>query len=113
MNKKSKIFLQMSLAFVFIYFGIDKIVKPELWMGFMPMWMMKMMPFPMAVFMLLNGIFEILIGVLILFKPSVKGAALLMSVFLFFIILSLGINNLTVRDVGLLGASLALLFWEE
>lgn len=113
MNKISSIILQIGLAFVFIYFGIDKIVKPDLWMGFVPIWIKDIIPFSLEAFMIINGIFEILIGILVLFKNSMKGAALLMSLFLLFVIFSLGLNTLTVRDTGLLAGALALVFWKE
>jgi len=43
------------------------------------MWMKGMIPVSLGVFMIINGVFEIILGVLVLFKISMKAAALFMA----------------------------------
>ena len=64
-----------------------------------------------SLFVILFGIFEVVIGLGLIFNIFVKLFAILIALFLLFVIFSFGLNEVTVRDVGLIGAALALLFW--
>ncbi len=104
-----KLLLRIGLGGVFLWFGIDKFVHPEIWLNYIPEW------FPMLVseglFINLLGIVESLIGFFVLVGFYSQLAAGIAALMLVPIIFSLGYNELMVRDVGLffLAAGIAVL----
>ena len=114
-NNTSNLFLRLGLAFVFLWFGIDKFINPEYWINaWVPLWfqeILRSLGIDNLNFIYTNGIFEIILGLGFLFNLFVKLFAFLTILFLLFVIFSFGLNEVTVRDVGLISAALALLFW--
>jgi len=108
---------------VFLWFGISQLVNPESFMGYMPQWIfphepamqhshsmqfMHNIPHPGAHFTIMaNGVFETLFGLLLLLGLFTRLSALLLSLHLFGIMLSLGYNDIAVRDFGLALAALS------
>ncbi len=94
-----KLLLRLGLGGVFLWFGIDKFVHPEIWLNYIPEW------FPMLVseglFINLLGIVESLIGFFVLVGFYSQIAAGIAALMLIPIIFSLGYNEIMVRDVGL------------
>jgi len=111
----SNLFLRLGLTFVFLWFGIDKFINPEYWVNaWLPSWFQGILAglgIENLNFIYINGISEIVIGLGFLFNLFIKLFAFLTILFLLFVIFSFGLNEVTVRDVGLIGAALALLFW--
>jgi uncharacterized membrane protein len=111
----SNLFLRLGLAFVFLWFGIDKFIHPDYWVNaWVPLWFQGILAnlgIGNLNFIYINGIFEIVIGLGFLFNIFVKLFASLVILFLLLVIFSFGLNEVTVRDIGLIGAALALLFW--
>ena len=111
----SNLFLRLGLAFVFLWFGIDKFINPEYWINaWIPLWFQGILAsfgISNLNFIYTNGIFEIILGLGFLFNLFVKLFAFLTILFLLFVAFSFGLNEVIVRDVGLIGAALALLFW--
>ncbi|OHB16831.1 MAG: hypothetical protein A2913_00635 [Parcubacteria group bacterium RIFCSPLOWO2_01_FULL_40_65] len=103
------------MTFVFLWFGIDKFINPEYWVNaWLPSWFQGILAglgIENLNFIYINGISEIVIGLGFLFNLFIKLFAFLTILFLLFVIFSFGLNEVTVRDVGLIGAALALLFW--
>ena len=111
----SDLFLRLGLTFVFLWFGIDKFVHPDYWVNaWLPLWfkgILNSLGIGNLNFIYANGIFEIVIGLGFLFNIFVKLFASLVILFLLLVIFSFGLNEVTVRDIGLIGAVSALLFW--
>lgn len=113
--KTSNLLLRLGLAFVFLWFGIDKFIHPDYWINaWMPFWLQGILAhfgIGNLNFIYANGIFEVVIGLGFVFNIFVKLLALLTVLFLLLVIISFGLNEVTIRDVGLIGAALALIFW--
>ena len=113
--KTSHLFLRLGLALVFLWFGIDKFIHPDYWINaWTPLWLQSIlngMNIGNLNFIYANGIFEIILGLGFVFNIFVKLFALLTVIFLLIVILSFGLNEVIIRDAGLIGAALALLFW--
>ena len=113
--KTSHLFLRLGLAFVFLWFGIDKFIHPDYWINaWLPLWFQNILgrfSIGNLNFIYAHGIFEIVMGLGFLFNIFVKLFALLTVLFLLAVIISFGLNEVIVRDAGLMGAALALLFW--
>ena len=107
-------FLKLGLAAVFLWFGVDKLIHPSYWLNaWVPQWFLGVLAkfgTDGTQFVYTNGIFEILVGVSLLSGILVKFFSFLAAVFLLSVILSVGLNEVIVRDIGLLGGFLALLF---
>lgn len=99
-NAIGLLLLRIGLGGVFLWFGTDKFIHPDIWVNYIPTW------FPMLVsvnlFVLLLGIVETLVGLLVLAGFYTRIAAVFAALMLVPILISLGYNEIGVRDFGLL-----------
>lgn len=101
MNKNALglLLLRIGLGSVFLWFGIDKFFNSSVWQHFIPDWFPMLIP--AEAFILLLGVVETIVGVLVLFGLFTRFAAGLAALMLIPIIISLGYNEIGVRDFGL------------
>jgi uncharacterized membrane protein YphA (DoxX/SURF4 family) len=102
--------LRVGLAFVFGWFGIDKFLNVEAWHGWIPAWMSFV---PANPFLYALGAAEVLIALFLIGGRFVRLSALACAAFLFGVVASFGINEITVRDIGLIAVALALAMLPE
>jgi uncharacterized membrane protein YphA (DoxX/SURF4 family) len=109
MDKHIGLFLlRIGLGGVFLWFGTDKFIHPDIWVHYIPSWFPMLIP--VSLFVLLMGIVETLIGLLVLAGFYTRIAAALAVLMLIPILISLGYNEIGVRDFGLLMLALGILF---
>ncbi len=108
----SRLFVRLGLAVVFIWFGIDKFLAPEAWVGWIPSWLYRLIRGWDTPFLYLLGGAEVALGLSFLTGWYMRMAAAAASVFLIAVIVSSGFSDIIVRDIGLLGAALSLLLPE-
>lgn len=113
----SHLILRLSLAGVFLWFGIGKFMQPQYWAdAWLPRWAgafaatLGMSPVNA---MVLLGIFEVLVAASLATGFFDRWFASAAALFLFVILFSTGLNEILVRDVGLIGALLALAAWPQ
>lgn len=108
----SKWLLIAALSFVFGYFGIDKFVHPEFWLGWIPLWMEGLMGLSRNAWLVVIGLSEALMAVLLIIpvRKVQKIGAILIALHLVAILTQVGWNDIGIRDLGLLLADLALIF---
>ena len=101
MNKNALglLLLRIGLGSVFLWFGIDKFFHSIVWQNFIPDWFPMLIP--AEAFILLLGVVETLVGILLLLGLFTRFAAGLAALMLIPIIISLGYNEIGVRDFGL------------
>lgn len=94
-----------AIALVFLLLGIDQILHPALWQAYFP----DTIPFGITVAkaIFFNGLFDIVIGLLLLLGLFTRIAAALAALHIVGVIFTLGYNDITVRDLGILVAALA------
>lgn len=113
----SYLILRLSLAFVFLWFGIDKFIHPNYWINaWIPAWFVRILNnFGIEVlsFIYINGIFEVTVGISFILNLFLKVIGFFAVLFLIAVILTNGLNEITVRDIGLFGGILTLLFWPK
>lgn len=110
-NKDYSIFIiRIGLALVLLWFGIDEIINPENWFGYVPAWIVSILPFSLKLFIISNGIFEILIGALLLIGFKTRIIAFISALHLLSITLSVGYNDIAIRDFGLTLMAVSLIF---
>lgn len=113
----SNLFLRLGLATVFLWFGIDKFINPQYWLN---AWIPQDILAVVSTFgiqgpdiIYISGIFELLVGAGILSNIFTKIFSILALVFLAVIMFMFGISEVIIRDIGLMGGFLALLFWPD
>ena len=110
-NKDYSIFIiRVGLALVLLWFGIDEIINPENWFGYVPAWIISIIPISLKLFIIFNGIFEIFIGALLLIGFKTRIIALISALHLLSITLSIGYNDIAIRDFGLMLMAISLIF---
>lgn len=106
--------LRLGLGAMYLYSGYDLVVNPQHWYGFVPRWFSQTVSAVASVenYLRLQGMGEFLLGILFLawFLPRglVRFAALAAAGEMALILLFVGVDPITFRDIGLLGASAAL-----
>lgn len=117
MRKYAPTVLRISLALVFLWFGVTQLVNPESFIGYVPQWLhphaidiVHDHPFQFAhnikvpslhFLIITNGIIEVFFGTLLIIGFKTRIAALVLSVHLLIIAIGLGYNDIAVRDFGL------------
>lgn len=101
--------LRFGLGAVFLWIGIDIWRHPETWLGFVP----ADLGFGVSPEAALSatGAFDAALGVLLWLNVWPKIAGFLATAHLLGVLAVQGIDAVLIRDVGLLGAALALTFW--
>lgn len=107
--------LRLGLGLMYLYSGYDIFYHPQSWIWAVPQWFRDIVELvmPLTAYLRVQGAVEFLIGLLLLAWFSgiwgVRIAALFAALEMTGILLLTGIDPITFRDIGLLGASLALL----
>lgn len=102
-------FLSWGLGAVFLWIGIDIWRHPDLWIGYVP----EVLPLGLSRELALkaNGVFDIGVGASLVAGAFPRITSLLAVLHLVGILLTSRADAVLARDIGLLGASLALLAW--
>lgn len=110
-NKEhGQIILRISLALVFFYFSISQLIDPNYWIGFVPDYALQF-GLTAKTLVLVNGIFELIFGSLLILGIYTRTSALLLSIHLIGIASTIGFTDPTgVRDLGLALAVLSIVF---
>ena len=110
-NKDYSVFIiRIGLALVLLWFGIDEIRNPENWFSYFPQALIPLLPFDLNLFFILNGIFEVVVGSLLLIGFKTRIVAFIAALHLLSITLSLGYNDVAIRDLGLMLMAVSLIF---
>jgi uncharacterized membrane protein YphA (DoxX/SURF4 family) len=98
--------VRLAISFVVLWFGINQLVQPEDFMGYLPEFLLQSDYAKTAV--ILNGLFETMFGIALAIGFLVRPVALILSIHLFSIVLTLGYNDIAIRDFGLALVSLSI-----
>lgn len=107
--------LRVGIAITFLWIGVLILRSPENWGAMMQPWAFELLPFSLKEAMITTAILDILVGFLLLINVRVWLASLLGSLHLASVLIVVGIDPITVRDIGLLAGTLALMAttWPE
>ena len=109
MGKSSSRILRVGLAITFLWIGVLIIKQPEAWEYYLQPWAARLLPVPIEQAMMGTAFLDIAIGALLLFDLFVWLAALAAAVHLVIVLTVSGITDITVRDIGVLAAAVALM----
>ena len=105
---KYGLILRLGLGFVFIWFGIDKLINPINWLGYIPPKVAQLIFINLDSFIFLLGIVELILGTLLIIGLYTRIVAFIMAIHLALVVASLGFNEIAARDIGLLSIALYL-----
>lgn len=101
--------LRVGMGITFLWIGVLILSDPISWLGFLPPWMIEMIPVDLTLFMQAVGILDLVLGFLMLTDKWMWQVNLVASLHLLGILVA-GIDAITVRDIGLLGGTIALMW---
>jgi uncharacterized membrane protein YphA (DoxX/SURF4 family) len=121
-QRYAQLAVRLGLALVFLIFGLDKFRSEEAqlasWADWVPRWFSTLIGGQVKGFILVLGVFEILVGLSFLTGYLLYWAALLSSLFLLATVLFStsgllfgALDQYTIRDIGLLGGTISLLLF--
>ncbi len=109
-QKYAPVILRLGLAMVFLWFGITQLQNQAMWIGFIPTWIISMSGLTATTIVILNGMFEVMMAVLLAFGIQIRIVSFLLSIHLLTIIGDVGLSAVGIRDVGLFFALLSITF---
>src|SRR3989344_5102498 len=97
--------VRLCVGVVFFLIGLDQLLKPTLWASYFP----QTLPFGISVAqaVLANGIFDIVIGTLLLIGLLTRIASAIGVLHLIGVIYTLSYNDISIRDIGILLGALS------
>lgn len=102
--------IRVGLAITFLWIGVLIFKEPETWGSFIQPWAAGLLPVPLKTAMIGTAILDITIGIFLLVDWFVFIASLLALGHLIVVLTVVGIDAITVRDIGLAAAALGLIF---
>jgi len=100
--------LRVGLAITFLWIGVLIFKNPEAWGGYLQPWTAGLLPIPLTQAMIGTAILDITIGAFLLIDFLPWLAALVGAIHILIVLTVSGITDITVRDIGLLVAALAI-----
>lgn len=108
MKSSSFHILRVGLAITFLWIGVLIFQDLEGWGTYLQPWAAELLPIPIQTVMIGTAIFNITVGIFLLIDYFTWVAAFLAAFHLALVLTVSGIDAITVRDIGLLAAALAL-----
>lgn len=102
--------LRGGLVALFLWFGLSQLTDPGSWLSWVPQWALELPLIGGTGVVILNGIFETVLGLSLAAGFYTRATAVLLSLHLFLIAFEVGYNDIGVRDVALGLATLSLAF---
>ena len=96
----SQVLIRISMSLVFLWFGINQLINSEDFLGYLPDFLL-VSTFSEN-FIIFNGIFELILSILLLIGLFTRFASFFLAIHLLGIIISLGYNDIAIRDLGLM-----------
>lgn len=100
---------RVGLGITFLWIGILIFRDPIAWGGFLKPWAADLLPMPLEQAMISTAVLDFLIGFFLIVDYFTWIAAFLGAVHLTMVLAVAGIDDVTVRDIGLLAAAIALI----
>lgn len=108
MSKSSYHILRVGTAITFLWIGVLILKEPEAWGSYILPWVEKYLPMSIKDTMITTAILDLILGGLLLVGSYVWIAGFVGAFHMIVVIAVSGINEATVRDIAILGGTLAL-----
>jgi uncharacterized membrane protein YphA (DoxX/SURF4 family) len=100
--------LRVAMGITFAWIGVLIFQDPQFWGGFLQPWAAGLIPVPLTQAMIGTGVLDMTIGLLLLVDAYTWVVAAIGAIHLGIVLVVSGIDSVTVRDIGLFGASVSL-----
>jgi uncharacterized membrane protein YphA (DoxX/SURF4 family) len=100
--------LRAGLAVLFLWFGFSQFLDQSVWTSWVPAWAMNLTGLEAEMIVLLNGGFEIALGVLLALGLYIRPAAVLLGLHLAVLVFEIGPSPVGMRDFAIMMATFAL-----
>lgn len=107
-----RLILRLGMAAVFLFFGFSQLFNGLQWVSIVPPWAVNLFHLPPAMIVLGNGIFEVVLAILLIIGHWIRWVALLLALHLLVIASGFGLSPTGARDFGLSVATFSLFFLE-
>ena len=108
MKKFATTVLRIGIALVFLWFGAEQIINPNMWVGYIPESLVGILSLSALKLVYLNGLFEIIFASALLLGYFTRFTALLLALHMLDITYVVGFDAVGVRDFGLAIATIAI-----
>jgi uncharacterized membrane protein YphA (DoxX/SURF4 family) len=108
-GKASFHILRVGTAITFLWIGVLILKSPESWGGYLQPWAMKLLPIPVTQALVATAILDIAVGFFLLLNYATWVAAFFGMLHIASVLVVSGITDITVRDIGLLSGTVALM----
>lgn len=102
--------LRVGMGITFLWIGVLIFREPEFWGGFLQPWAAGLLPVPIEQAMIGTAVLDVLVGLFLLIDVITWVAALVGTIHLLVVLITAGIDAVTVRDLGLLAGTISLLW---
>jgi uncharacterized membrane protein YphA (DoxX/SURF4 family) len=109
MNKNAFLVLRIGLGITFIWIGILIFQNPENWAAMMQPWAKALLPVSPVLALQATAFLDVLTGGCLIIGLFLPLASLYGAAHVAVVLVTVGVNESTVRDIGLLGAMFAIL----
>ena len=96
--------LRLAIASVLLWFGLDNMLHPLAWSGYVPHWL----PVDAVKFTFYNGIGEVILGIFLAIGLFTRIAAILAALHVLTVIVAVGYRDIAVRDFTIMLAAVSL-----
>lgn len=100
--------LRVGIAITFLCIGVLIFKEPDYWAGFLQPWAVGLLPVPLREAMIGTAVLDVAVSFFLLIDVLAWVAALAAMGHLVIVLVTAGITEVTVRDIGLLSAAAAL-----
>ena len=108
MRSASFTILRVGIGITFLWIGILIIRDPVGWGTFIQPWALKLIPGSVEAAMIQTAVLDMIVGFLLITGVWIWLASILGTFHLIVVFVTVGITDVTARDIGLLAASFAL-----
>lgn len=108
MEKSSYHVLRVAVGITFIWIAVLIFKDPDVWVGLVQSWVKDLSPVPLEQALISTAVLDLIVGFMLLIDRFAFAAAVLGAIHLATVLIVTGITVITVRDIAILGAVIAL-----
>ncbi len=103
--------IRTGLALVFLWFAVQQFLYTQMWISYIPDWVINLSKLDSTTLVHINGAFEFVFGMALLFGVCTRVSALLLGLHMAEIAYTVGYNAVGVRDFGLTIATIGIFLY--